>query len=214
MSKITISYAITPDKRFRAMVERSKRSLLTHNPGMLVRVKEVATPSGMRPIAVKAAAFAGIETPWVLFLDADTIVHGSLQPLLNLTPGQVSARPSNINRKALAYRFSRARWEQLCREYKVAPLPILHGGIILMEAGEAQLLSEQWNELTRAMPLKQLNKGAYSRPYDMYGLTLFVAQRGLAINWWGKSEVSFQWRGETGGRIHHYSVKRYPKSFA
>ncbi len=210
---LTVCYAVTPDAKYCRMAAASAYSVARSNPG--VRIRIVEGQAGAYPYGIKPQALPSDPDDWVLFLDADTWVGGSLISLLD-TDADFSARVGNV---WLKNQISQQDWRGLFERWGLEPRPGFNSGAFLCAPGIAGTLKKRWpwwmeNILDSDLPdpLRLPRR----RPWwmlDQFALTLAVVEAGWSVQQWERRQHSYGWRGERPGLIHHYGSKRWKDPF-
>ena len=207
--QLTVCYAITPDPKYRAMAAASIYSLVLHNPGTRVRLREV--DGGDHPYGIKPLALPDEPDGWVLFLDADTRVTGVLERLLH-TEADFSARVGTAWTRGA---IDAETWRRLFAVFHLPFSPGLNSGAFLCRAPLARRLRTNWAtwmERIKASgvedPLRQSTKPSWFM-LDQFALTLAVADAGAEVRFWSRRQHSYGWCGEALGLIHHYGEARW-----
>ena len=177
-----------------------------------MRVRVVEVEGGDYAPGIKPAALADVTGASVLFLDADTVVRGSLGGLL-ACDADFSAR---IATAWLAGGFlSRRRWAALCSHFGLPPVQGFNSGAFLCRGQVARSLAQTWPRWMEAIrqagvsdPQRQPGKSPWWM-LDQYALALAVAEIGCRVRLWSRAEHSFGWKGEVPGLIHHTGAKRW-----
>lgn len=206
---LTVCYAVTPDAKYRRMAAASIYTLVRHNPDVRVYVAEVEAAD--YPYGIKPAALRDVSTPWVLFLDADTIVRGPLAPLMAYNV-DFCARVGTAWTHGW---LDRAKWEAICEHFALSPTPVLNAGAFLCRCHVAEVLADCWTHWMEAIrrcaledPQRQPNRPLWWM-LDQYALALALAENEWRVCYWGRREHSYGWKGEQPGLIHHYGTKRW-----
>lgn len=209
-------YAITPDEKFRTMADVSIRSLLEHNPGTPVFVKE--HDGGDYPIGIKHHALQAfpddLAVDWLLFLDADTRMTGPLDALEPKDGIEFCGRHETMWTRG---RIQREAWTATCRAVGEPFVPVYNSGAFLIPASTAWAIGTAWKEWIYRLPRDakdplEAKEAARRKPWwvlEQCALSLAVAR--LRRQDWTRAEHSYHWESEHDrpGLIHHYSTKRW-----
>ncbi len=215
MAQITVLYCITPDTRFRTMAAASIYTLLRHNPGTPIRVTE--TDGGDYPIGIKYHALqeaAGkVDTPWTLFIDADTHIHGRLDGLL--PPRKEAEFCARRETLWTTNQITHEGWGRACDLAGVPPAPVFNSGLFLLRTCRLAEVAESWPHWIGWLPKHTddplcRRKARTRYPWWMLeqcALSLAIAQVGRSK--WAKTQHSYQWNKEAPGIVHHFGSKRW-----
>lgn len=209
-----VCYAITPDVRFRNMAKLSIRSLHKYNPDVPVFIKE--QEGGDYPIGIKHSALQAFtnehNVKWLLLLDADTIITGSLNFLEPPTGTMFCGRHETM----WTLRKIRPKaWRKICKAAQRPFVPIFNSGAFLIPASSARQIGDSWAtwmDWLRANVEDPLVKREAATRYEWWMLDQYALSLSVALfqrTEWSHVEHSYQWCEEDFGLIHHFGSKRW-----
>lgn len=211
MPDLTLCYSCTPDPVWRRKASVSAYTALRHSPDLNVRIVEVTLPPTTPTIyTMKAEALPElIRTAWVLYLDADTTVHGDLRRLIE---GKSCKVPLLYARKLANWgKVDKEAWRDLLWHFSCPYVPIPQGGALLMNRLMALRMKAQWIDTIRRLdelaidPLQSVNGFRRGWWLDQAAAGIVAGTAGGARIEWTAKEHSFAFRREREGLIRHWS---------
>lgn len=134
-----------------------------------------------------------VNSPNVIFLDADTVVKKDLTPLLN-GDFDFSARRQFPTREEETREVERKAWLQLFRERGKKAIPMPNAGFMIFKNYLHSRIKEEWLRLVNDDNLP--NACLSCNPKEQTALALTVS--GSKIRWLTVKEHAFRWREEEG----------------
>jgi len=217
--KITLFYAVTPDRPYPRYAAQSIYSAVRANPGIRVRLVEV--DGGDYPEAVHIQGLpvnTEDATEWAVILDADCWVNGNLEELLT------GAKDINL-RIAHAWttgQINHREWWDICDSYGLPHVPVYSNGLILCRWHIAARLRAALPGWIHGMDVISRYGGLpdplhiSKRPEwwmrDQYALSLLCALwgGGGSVGELTAEHISWNYARESGGIVHHVGKKFDP----
>lgn len=216
---LIVCYAATNDRPvYPEYVSRSLYSLGRSNPGVRVRVYE--GEYGAYPYNVLVSCIPANEPPerFVAIMDADTWVNGDLRSALPGPDEDIGLRVANVwtTKKLL----DREAWWAICDAFEFDHVPVYSNGLMTCRGDAAAVLREELLIYTNVVRLGG-QRGDFEDPLrlkhrppwwmaDQFALSLIVAKHGWRVREFGPEEISWNYKGESGGVVHHLGKKTNP----
>ena len=205
MSDLTLLYTVR-GRRYELLAKLSAESARLHNSDLVIRTEQI---EGQVKLA-RMRMLSKVKTPWVLFLDADTVL---LDDAMKLLPPLIEKDVPFGTRAAPMH--GRTKWDEeayknMLVHYGLAYRTVALSGLFIASKALAHSLSNgsvlQWGR--RYLRYKPTCWHRTVRKAELMGITLALAALGITdkkTHFYGPDEMSFAGRNERG-IVHHFST--------